>query len=172
MDVRYIEIPHRRDPKRGRRKVFVLILLCGAILAILLAMFLCSRTPGGAEGMRLLPTEALAADDMRSLLDESTRKSVMTVSLRPHPPLDETSGALGINFKVDPDNNGLSERFEIEQNGEIIFESVIVEPGHGLEEIYVPKAALGPAVATVYGVDKEGGDHGNPVSVEIEIVEG
>ena len=105
------------------------------------------------------------------MLDRQTDASRITVSIRPVEKLD-ADGTLHMNFAVVEPNNGLSERLEIEQDGRAIYRSGVVPPGNVIREGKAIGAHAGAATATVYAVDQTGADRGNPVSVEVEIVEG
>lgn len=154
--------------EQKRRKVILLLLLLALLVGIVLfaGQLLCPRVE---TGIRLVPQFSNNIQEEQALLADQVEKSRITVSLIPHPVWDDESQELGINFVVVPDNNGFSERFVIQQKGRIVYESARILPGHALPTVKIPKLDSGPATATVFAVDKQGHDYGNPVSVELTI---
>lgn len=120
-------------------------------------------------GSYLIPQGEMTDDEARAMLDEQVEKSRITVSLSPNMVLKE-DGTLKVNFIVAKPNNGLSERLEVTQNDKIVYKSEIVNPGYKIEWGQSNGASTGDAIATVYAVDENGQDSGNPVSVEVKIV--
>ena len=102
------------------------------------------------------------------MLDEMAERSRITVSLAPDMRLRK-GGELRVNLVVPEDNNGISERIEVEQDGAVVYRSGVVEPGRTLEWGIGSEAHEGPATATVYAVGDDGSDFGNPVSVEVTV---
>ena len=125
--------------------------------------------PQGDTGSAIYPMEDMTRAQAQEMLDGQAQRSRMTVSMQPAPILRD--GRLRLNFIVPSDNNGWSERVEVMQDGQEVYASGIVAPGHVIEWADAPGAHAGQAVATVHAVDGQGRDHGNPVSVEIEIRE-
>ncbi len=156
--------------KRDTRWVPAVLLLLLALLLLGAVLVLGVLRPASVAGVRLIPQGSMSSQEMQHALDEEVERSRITVSLRPAPPLDEATGALGINFVVVPSNNGYGERFEIQQNGATVFKSAVVDPGRKLEQVTAPGLTKGDATVTVYAVDGDGRDHGNPVSVEVSVV--
>ena len=157
----------------GPRPLRIRRVVAGAIAAAAAATALCvwvMLPPQGDTGSAIYPMEGMGADEAQEMLDARTQASRITVSMQPSPALRD--GRLHLNFIVPADNNGWSERIEVEQDGRVVYASGIVEPGHAIEWADAPDAHAGTAVATVRAVDGKGGDHGNPVSVQIEIEEG
>ena len=147
-----------------------------ALIMILLLLAACCALgwqlirPKGDTGVRLIPQGEMTRQEAQALVDERAESSRMTVSLSPSMRLRE-DGSLRPNFIVEEPNNGLSERIEIEQDGQVVYASGPVAPGYEIEWCQAPAARPGSAIATVYALDDEGNDRGNPVSVELEIVE-
>lgn len=171
MDLHY-DKTYREDEdeheKRKRRLVIILIILL--VLLLLIGVFAWwLLLPHGATGSRILPSFTSDVREAQAALDESVQKSRITVSLIPNPALDEQTGTLALNFVVSPDNNGFAERFVIEQDGRTVYQSERVMPGYALATVQTPDAHVGEATATVYAVDADGNDYGNPVSVELVI---
>ena len=125
---------------------------------------------GGDTGSYLIPQGTMSDEEARAMLDRQAELSRITVSIRPVQELVDDQ--LHMNFVVPAGNNNFSERLEIEQDGRIVYRSGIVEPEHVIEWGDVAGAHAGAATATIYAVDADGFDFGNPVSVEIEISEG
>ena len=157
---------------RRRTAVFVamvaLIVMAGAA-GLVAWRFVQPQSPGDT-GSYLIPQGSMSDDEARAMLDRQADMSRITVSLRPKPEL--VGDQLHVNFVVPEENNGFSERLEIEQDGAEVYRSGIVQPGHVVEWGDAPAARAGSATATVYAVNASGVDSGNPVSVEVEIVEG
>ena len=125
--------------------------------------------PEPDTGSYIIPQGDMSDADAQAMLDEQAEKSRITVSISPNPKLAD-DGQLRVNFIVVEPNNGFAERLEVEQDGNIIYASGVVQPGYKIEWGQSSGAHTGSATATVYAVDGNGLDHGNPVSVEIEIV--
>ena len=142
--------------------ILLLIILCGALGWQI-------ARPQGDSGVRLIPQGDMTSEEAQALIDEQAESSRMTVSLSPSMRLRD-DGSLRPNFIVEEPNNGLSERLEIEQGGQVVYSSGAVAPGYGIEWCQAPAARAGSAIATVHALDEQGRDKGNPVSVEIEIV--
>ena len=156
-----------RARNAGRRSLSaVLILLVALAGGALTAWYLVQ--PRGEDGTFIIPQGSMTDDEARTMLDRQVESSRITVSLRPKPELSD--GLLHVNFVVVPDNNGFSERLEIEQDGRVVYASGVVDPEHIVEWAAAPAAHVGAATATVYAVDDAGNDFGNPVSVEVEVV--
>ena len=158
-----------RDPRKRGRVLLVALLSLLFIAGAGLAAWQLTR-PQGDTGSYLIPQGDMTDEEAQEMLDSQAELSRITVSLRPSQEL--VDGRLHVNFVVVPGNNNFSERLEIEQDGEIVYKSGIVEPEHVIEWGDAPRAREGAATATVYAVDAQGLDFGNPVSVEVEIVEG
>lgn len=159
------------ETNSNRQRWPLLIALLVLVLALILVVMTwwMLRSSSGA-GSRIVPMGEMTADEARAALDGEVEKSRITVSLAPAPILDAAK-SLAVNFVVVPGNNGYSERFEIVQGDRVVYTSDVVAPGSKIEAVTVPDAHAGKAIATVYAVDGDGSDAGNPVSVELEIVE-
>lgn len=126
--------------------------------------------PKGDTGSYIIPQGTMTDEEAQALVDDQAEKSRITVSIRPTQEL-KPDGALHVNFVVVEGNNGFSERLEVAQDGNVVYKSGIVKPGNMIEWGASRDAHAGPATATVYAVDDAGNDSGNPVSVEVEIVD-
>ena len=161
------------DRTGGARRmwpVVVLPLLLVALAAALLCGWWVASQPAGDTGSRVYPLGDMTEEEARAMLDRQTDASRITVSLRPKPELAD--GKLHVNFLVPSGNNSFAERLEVVQDGACVYRSGVVEPEHAVTWGDAPGAHPGSATATVYAVDGSGNDFGNPVSVEVEIVEG
>ena len=159
--------PHR---SRSRRELAIRIAITTAAAAAAAALALFAYAllqPKGDTGSVIYPQGNMTRQAAQAMLDEQTAKSRITVSLQPTPRLRD--GRLYLNFTVVDDNNGWAERVEVMQGDTLIYKSGIVQPGYAVTWVDAPDAHEGHAVATVYAVDEEGKDHGNPVSVEVDI---
>ena len=105
----------------------------------------------------------------QNLNDDENGYGRINVSLASDMSLVE-GGALRVNFIVTEPNNGFSERLEVEQDGQVVYRSAVVDPGYKLEWGQTSGAKPGAAVAAVYAV-KNGMDIGAPTRVEVEITE-
>ena len=157
----------RQRSRRRKHRTWLAAIAAAAAAAALTAGIIAGIQPQGDIGSAVYPMGDMTHEQAQAMLDEQTARSRMTVSLQPEPRLRD--GSLYLNFTVPEDNNGWAERIEVEQDGALIYKSGIVQPGYAIGWADAPAAHAGPALATVYAVDSEGGDHGNPVSVEIEI---
>lgn len=147
--------------------------LCLVLLLLLIALGLFAWwliQPKGDTGSYVTARGEMTVEEARAMLDEQVDKSRITVSLSPKPKL-RNDGSMRVNFLVEEPNNGLSERLEVEQDGVVVYRSGVVAPGNGIEWTSGSNAHAGEATATVYAVDENGADRGNPVSVEIEVAE-
>lgn len=121
-------------------------------------------------GAFLIPQGDMSDEEAQALVDEMAEKSRITVSLAPNMVISD-DGRLRVNFVVPEGNNGLSERLEVTQGDTVIAKTSPLAPGYMVEWIETDRRPeIGEAVATVYAVT-DGNDTGNPVSVEVEIVE-
>lgn len=153
----------------GRRRWVIIAVSAALVVIALMLCARCSAPRGVDEGIRIIPRGSMSAAEAQQMLDEQVEASRITVSLSPQPELQD--GRLRVNFAVIEPNNGISERLEIEQDGRVVYRTGTVAPGYVVEWGNAPDAHAGAAVATVYAVHESGADFGNPVSVEIEIVE-
>lgn len=161
--------PRIRHQKRQKTLATALALLC-LLLLILCASFALSATRAkGDTGTYVIPQGNMTSAEAQAMLDEQVEASRITVSVAPVMRLG-ADGSLRANFVVEEPNNGLSERIEIEQDGRVVYASGAVSPGYAIEWCQAPDAHTGPAIATVYALDDNGDDRGNPISVEVEIV--
>ncbi len=158
-----------RKRQKRKRRIFIIILFLLLLLLCLIAWFFLTTKSEAIAGTRIFYQGDMNATEAQAFIEEEMEKSRITVSLFPTPTLDQDTKSLDINFVVEEGNNGFSERFELEQNGRLIYHSAVIPPGHCLESIEVPDAEVGDATVTVYAVDKNGSDHGNPVSVEVTL---
>lgn len=156
--------------KRKRSALPFALVLCAIGLVVAGGFAWWLAQPRGDTGSYIIPQGDMTDEEARSMLDEQVERSRITVSLRPTQELTR-DGRLHVNFVVVADNNGFSERLEIEQDGHVVYASGVVEPEHAIAWCDAPSAHAGPATATVYAVGSDGLDSGNPVSVEIEIVD-
>ena len=161
------QAPEKEEKRVDKRLVVALVIIL--LLLCLLLLSWCMRMPAGDTGSRIIPQGDMTTEEAQQMLDETVEKNRITVSLSPNPTLDESTGSLRINFIVVPDNNGYAERVEIEQDGSVVYASGIVQPGYKIEWADAPTAHEGAAVATVFAVDANGNDCGNPVSAEIVV---
>ena len=161
----------KRSDRKRRLTPLVAVLLFLLVGAGTLSAWWVLAHPAAETGSRILWMGSMDAEEARVALDEEVEKSRITVSLSPVPALDSETGDLRVNFIVAPGNNGFAERLEVEQDGQLIYASGIVQPGYQIEWAHAPQAHAGPATATVYAVDDRGTDHGNPVSAEVSVVE-
>ena len=149
--------------------VVALLLLLLAALAVCISIAVNGSRATGDTGSYLVAQGSMTSAEAQEMLDEQTDASRITVSVAPFMRLKD-DGSLRVNFIVEEPNNGFSERIEIEQDNQLVYSSGSVKPGFAIEWCQAPNAHVGPAVATVYALENEGGDYGNPVSVEVEIV--
>lgn len=161
--------------KRKRSLLVPILVLC-AIVAICVGIYFATRPPEvepfpeGDTGAYLIPQGDMSDEDAQKLVDEMAEKSRITVSLAPEMLL-KSDGSIRVNLVVPEGNNGLSERLEVEQDGKVVYRSGVVEPGKRLEwGVDAKDAHAGDATATVYAI-KDAADFGNPVSVEVKIVD-
>jgi hypothetical protein len=160
---------------KRKRRILPIILGLLAVAALIVGIVLAMRPPEqepfpqGDTGTYLIPKGDMSDEEAQKLVDEMAEKSRITVSLAPEMRL-ESDGRLRVNLVVPEENNGLSERLEIEQDGKIVYRSGVVNPGNRLEwGNDANDAHEGPATATVYAIQDDA-DFGNPVSVEVQIV--
>ena len=156
---------HRRGESVRYSAVMALV-----IIAIIGVGFLVAPVRGSDTGSVLIPQGGMTDEEAQALVDEQAKNGRITISIAPTPQID-ADGNLRVNFIVPAPNQGLSERLEIMQGGNVVYESGAVDPGYMIEWASAPQVVAGPAVATVYAVSDAGADVGNPVSVEIEVVE-
>ena len=157
------------EANRYRRWLLIGLLLIIVLTGSALVAWWMAQ-PRGETGSYLIPQGAMTDEEAFALVEEQAESSRITVSIKPAPEL--VDGQLHVNFFVPEDNNSFSERLEIEQDGRVVYRSGIVEPSHVIEWATAPDAYAGSAIATIYAVDETGIDFGNPISIEIEIVEG
>lgn len=159
--------------RRGRHRrsggVGYTAIMMAVIMAVVGVGFLMAPAHRVDSGSVLIPQGGMTDEEAQAFLDEQAENGRITISLAPAPFLD-ADGNLRVNFIVPEPNQGLSERLEIEQGGNVVYESGAVDPGFMIEWASAPQIVAGPAVATVYAVSDSGADVGNPVSVEIEVV--
>jgi len=158
----------RLRQKASRWPVLAACLLAAGA-GVILWFALSGMAAQGDTGSYIIPQEQMSDEEAQEMLDDMAEKSRITVSLAPNMRLAE-DGQLRVNFIVLEPNNGLSERLEVEQDGAVVYRSGVVEPGNMIEWCQSQGAHVGSAIATVYAVNGEG-DTGNPVSVEVQIVE-
>ena len=163
--------PRSKTGVRRRTLVAIIIVLL-ILLLLLLAQLLWNAAPQrqGDTGSYIIPQGEMSSDEAQALIDDQAEKSRITISLAPTMKLKE-DGSLRVNFIVEEPNNGFSERLEVEQDGQIVYASGAVAPGYAIEWCQSSGAHAGPATATVFALDENGNDRGNPASVEVEIVE-
>lgn len=156
---------------RRKHRIWPIIacfLVAAAIAGAAIAAYNLAQ-PKDESGSYLIPQGEMSDEEAQALVNEMAEKSRITISVAPYMKLQD-DGALRVNFIVPSDNNGLSERIEIEQDGKVVFKSDIVKPGYKLEWGSSNGAHVGEATATIHAVDASGGDSGNPISVEVQIV--
>ena len=159
--------------RRKRGLLFpILIGLLAAALAATIAWIAAHsskpRIPEGDTGTYIIPKGDMTDEEAQAMLNEMADKSRITISIAPEMRLRD-NGDLRVNLVVPEGNNGLSERLEIEQDGQIVYRSGIISPGHLLEWGSSSSAHAGAATATIYAVQNSS-DFGNPISVEVNIV--
>lgn len=159
-----------------KRKVLPIVFAVCAALCVACGIWFAVRGadrspfPEGDTGSYFIPQGEMTDEEAQALVDEMAEKSRITVNLAPSMAL-RSDGSLRVNLVVPKDNNGLSERLEVEQDGRVVYRSGIVEEGSRLEwGTETDGAHAGAATATVYAM-QDGADFGNPVSVEVEIVD-
>lgn len=150
----------------------LVILLAAAVAAGTAAAFVAfnATQPQNDTGSYLIPQGNMTDEEAQRMLNEQAEKSRITISVAPEMKL-RPNGELRINFVVPEPNNGYPERIEIQQDGQVVFKSDIVNPGYMIEWAPSSGAHVGDAVATIYAVNSQGGDTGNPTSVEVKIIE-
>ena len=154
--------------KRGILPIVVILLILAAVAGGA-AWYLSNQDkPEADTGTHLIPQGNMTQEEAQQLVNDMAEKSRITISVSPNMRLKD-DGQLRVNFIVPEDNNGFSERLEVEQNGRIVYASGIVAPGYRVEWGQSEGAEPGPATATIYAVSGEA-DSGNPVSAEIQIV--
>ena len=158
-----------RRRKRILPLVITLIMLVLAGVGGFMAWQHFFNQPSGDTGSQIIPQGNMTDEEAQDLVNEMAEKSRITVSIAPNMALKD-DGQLRVNFIVMEPNNGLSERLEVEQDGQVVYRSGIVQPGYSIEWGEAPSAKPGPATATVYAVSGDA-DTGNPISVEVNIVE-
>ena len=157
--------------RRSKQRILTaaLALLCLALLVLCASAALSATRAKGDTGTYIIPQGSMTSAEAQAMLDEQVEASRITVSIAPVMRLGN-DGLLRVNFIVEKPNNGLSERLEIEQDGRVVYASGAVDPGFAIEWCQTAGAHIGPAIATVYALDGNGDDSGNPISVEVEIV--
>ena len=157
--------------KAGGSKWHIAVLAASlAVLAVAVAIAVSAMPPAADTGTHIIPKGDMTDEEAQAMLDEQVEASRIAVSIRPRQELS-ADGMLHVNFAVKPPNNGYAERLAVEQDGREVYRSGAVEPGSIVTWGAADGAHAGPATATVYAVGADGADHGNPVSVEVEIVE-
>lgn len=160
-------------PLRRKNNIHIPLLCILLVLAIGAgagaAWWLFGQPAQGDTGSRVIPKGNMSDEEAQALVDEMAEKSRITVSIAPKMLLRD-NGTLRVNLIVPEQNNGLSERLEVMQDGKTVYRSGVVEPGNRLEWGQSSEAHAGNATATVYAV-ADGVDSGSPVSVEVEIVQ-
>ena len=154
----------------AKKLAIILPLVAIAAVGIGYAVWHFALQPPSETGSRFIMKGDMSDEEAQALLDEQAEASRITVSLAPEMKLKNTN-ELRVNFVVAEPNNGFSERLELEQDGRIVYKSQVIEPGYRLEWVTSNGAKTGPATATVYAVTSDGVDTGNPVSVEVQIVD-
>ena len=171
--VRYVDkdkSKHTQDFEiKLKRRIVPFLLLALALVCCVGGFVWYQMQPKGETGSYIIPKGEMTDEEAQKLVNDQTERSRITVSIRPSQELRK-DGSLHVNFVVEEPNNGLSERLEIEQDGKIIYKSGVVRPGNMIAWGESHGAKEGPAIATVYAVDEDGNDTGNPASAEIEIV--
>lgn len=123
--------------------------------------------PTQAPKTHVIEQGTMSDSEAQALVDARATSSRMLISLAPDMKLDD--GRLRVNLIVPEDNNGIAERVEIVQDGEIVFASESVLPGSSLEWADAPDAHEGAALAMVHAVNDKGSDFGSAVCVEVSI---
>lgn len=166
--------------KRKGKKAWIITLIA-AIIAALIAVIVGVNVFGSSQatdgyshegedtGSKIVSAEGMSDEEIQKMLDEQAEASRITVSVSPNPVY--SNGKLRINFIV-PETNPYSERIEVTQDDNIIYSSGIVPVGNKIEWATIASGEVheGSATATVYAVDEDGKDYGNPVSVDVNIV--
>ncbi|MBQ9003434.1 MAG: hypothetical protein IJ087_16420 [Eggerthellaceae bacterium] len=139
-------------------------LVAGAALVWALSLSGCFEASPSQE------REGSAAEQSSSASFESVGNDEMIVSVSPRPELAD--GMLRVNFVVVDAEGAMAERIEVVQGGNLVYASEPVQPGGRIEWAEAPAARAGRATATVYAVDGQGRDFGNPVDVEMQVEAG
>ena len=162
--------PHVIRKQRPRISMIALIALL-AVIASACVLYAFNAPQGNASdtGSAIIPMGTMTQAQAQAMLDEQTEQSRIHISIAPKPQIAE-DGSLQVNLIVPEENNGYAESLAIEQDGQVVYESGTVQPGHVLEWAHETNAHRGAATAIIRAVDADGNIHGNPVAVEIEIV--
>ena len=155
--------------ERKRGPLAPLLIAFLVVVAALVGALWYACSPHGDTGSYFIPQGDMTDEEAQALVNEMTEKSRIDVSVASRMAL-APDGSMRVNFIVAEPNNGLAERLEVEQGGEVVFRSGVVEPGNRIEWAAAQGAETGPATATVYAV-RDGQDTGNPVSAEVQIVD-
>ena len=116
----------------------------------------------------VIPQGTMSDAQAQEYVDTRAEQSRIMINIAPEMVMED--GRVRLAFVVAGENNGLSERLEITQNGKVTFASEILEPGNELLWADAQDLSLGSAIATIYAVDDGGKDFGSAVNVEVKIV--
>lgn len=125
-----------------------------------------SKTDPGASITRY---KNLSREEIQDELDRAVEESMMTVSVAPTVTMSDEK--LSVNV-INDEGNRFAQRFEVIQNGSVLYESGRIDPGQTVETCNAPGAETGEAYIQIQAVDlKSGVDHGNPTRVKVSITE-
>lgn len=156
------------DKSRGRRRIAILAAVVLLAAAAGVAIWMRTR-PASDPGATLMSADGMSREEVQEMLDAEVAENMMDVSIAATPELSD--GQLAVNV-INPENNRFAQRFAVEQDGEVLYESGSIEPGEGVETCEVGDAAhAGEATVTIWALNEDGGDHGNPTAFNVEIVE-
>lgn len=105
-------------------------------------------------------------EDIRADLDRKAKELQMSVSVAET--VDLYGNNARLNFINDADNN-FGQIFKVQQNGSVLYESGVVEPGNGVEWVTIDGLKEGEAEVIVNAVDAEGTVSGNSTVLVVNI---
>lgn len=143
-----------------------------ALAACAFAVWTAMSSPKIDPGATVIQADSsMTREEVQAMLDEQVQANMMDISLASEPVLKD--GSLSVNVK-NPSSNSFAQRFEVVQDGNVLYESGVIDPGHQVEKCAVSDDAHeGEAMVTIYAVDVETDeDHGNPTSIKVSIING
>lgn len=158
--------------KGGRRKNVVIALLVVLLVASLggLAYLGWTALHPNTEGTTISNYDGMSREEIQAELDRQAMESRMTISVNSQPTLQD--GKVRVNVMNDSSNK-FWQSFTLEQDGQTLYESGAIEPGNAVEWVDASNAHAGTAMLTISALDADSKQpHGNPQSVEVNIVQG
>ena len=159
--------------KKNTRNIIAGVCVVAIVGGLVAGMALTShegKNPTSNSAVKITDASGKTDEEIQKELDEAVEKSRISISIAPIMNMDG-KGNIRANFIVEEPNNGLAERFEIKQEGQVVYTSEIYQPGQDVEWVHAPDVKEGKATAVVYAVS-DGSDFGSPVSLEVAIGEG